>query len=87
MTPKKTSTLLPVVGALACGGSQTAPWVQGTTQRPDGAPDAWLVYYDDGECVSGSCTWQKREILCGTGCSNGGRVFAGTVPPAMAPGL
>jgi hypothetical protein len=24
----------------------------------------WLVYYDNGQCVSGQCTWDKRYVEC-----------------------
>jgi hypothetical protein len=28
------------------------------------ADQTWLVYYDNGQCVSGQCTWEKRYIRC-----------------------
>jgi hypothetical protein len=28
----------------------------------------WLVFYDNGECVSGSCSWEKRYADCAYGC-------------------
>jgi hypothetical protein len=33
------------------------------------ADSPWLVFYDNAQCVSGSCTWDKRYVSCGTiGC-------------------
>jgi hypothetical protein len=28
------------------------------------ADSEWLVYYDNGQCVSGQCTWEKRYVEC-----------------------
>jgi hypothetical protein len=28
------------------------------------ADGRWLVYYDDGRCVSGQCVWEERYIDC-----------------------
>ncbi|MGO9838542.1 MAG: hypothetical protein ACLP1X_30540 [Polyangiaceae bacterium] len=28
------------------------------------ADPSWLVYYDNGQCVSGQCTWDKRYVEC-----------------------
>jgi hypothetical protein len=36
------------------------------------ADHRWLVFYDNAQCVSGSCTWEKRYVDCGSiGCSGG----------------
>jgi len=36
------------------------------------ADSRWLVYYDDGQCVSGQCAWEKRYIDCASiGCFYG----------------
>jgi hypothetical protein len=33
------------------------------------ANSRWLVFYDNAQCVSGSCTWEKRYVDCGSiGC-------------------
>jgi hypothetical protein len=40
---------------------------------------AWLVYYDQGECVAGQCSWQVRYGYCGgNGCVSGACVFVAT---------
>jgi hypothetical protein len=31
----------------------------------------WLVYYDNGQCVGGWCTWDKRYVNCGGACYSG----------------
>jgi hypothetical protein len=36
------------------------------------ADHRWLVFYDNAQCVSGSCTWVKKYVDCGSiGCSGG----------------
>jgi hypothetical protein len=35
------------------------------------ATGSWLIYFDQGECVSGQCQWQKQYASCPYGCSNG----------------
>jgi hypothetical protein len=33
------------------------------------ADSRWLVFYDNAQCVSGSCAWEKRYLDCGSiGC-------------------
>jgi hypothetical protein len=32
--------------------------------RSQCASSSWLVYYDDGQCVSGQCVWDMRYIAC-----------------------
>jgi hypothetical protein len=44
------------------------------------ADSKYLVYYDDGQCVAGSCVWQVRYFNCGQGCSFGGCNSQGTPP-------
>ncbi len=40
--------------------------------RSQCADGRWLVYYDNGSCVSGQCVWEKRYIDCSTlGCQMG----------------
>jgi hypothetical protein len=36
--------------------------------------EAWLTYYDDGQCVAGVCTWLQRVRYCRGGCRAGGCV-------------
>jgi len=31
------------------------------------ADSTWLVFYDNGQCVAGQCTWEKRYIECVVG--------------------
>jgi hypothetical protein len=47
------------------------------------ADSAWLVYYDDGQCIAGLCAWQARDHYClGGGCRSGACVDnAPTAPP------
>jgi hypothetical protein len=33
----------------------------------------WLVYYDYGTCVGGSCQWAKQYLYCHEGCTGGFR--------------
>jgi hypothetical protein len=43
----------------------------------------WLVYYDNGQCVSGQCTWGKRYLDCGTiGCFFGACQYPPTAQAA-----
>jgi hypothetical protein len=43
------------------------------------ADPAWLVYYDNGQCVAGQCVWQKEHTTChGVGCSAGSCHYLGT---------
>jgi hypothetical protein len=43
-----------------------------------------LYYYDDGQCISGQCTWVLRAMPCAYGCSAGACLFPfGTPPPVM----
>ena len=28
------------------------------------ASSSWLVYYDNGQCMSGQCVWDRRYIAC-----------------------
>jgi len=50
------------------------------------ASSAWLVYYDDGQCVAGACSWQKKDRYCGDlGCMHGACGSVGTVPPPTTP--
>jgi hypothetical protein len=43
---------------------------------------SWMVYYDDGQCVAGQCSWEIREQYCPDGCRSGGCSAVGaTAPP------
>jgi hypothetical protein len=44
------------------------------------ADDYWLVYYDNGQCVSGQCTWQTPQHYCDYGCIDGACRSRPTVP-------
>jgi hypothetical protein len=34
-----------------------------------------LLYYDDGQCVAGQCTWQVHTMPCRMGCQLGACVI------------
>ena len=36
------------------------------------ADDWWLVYFTDGRCVRGLCTFDRRALFCNGGCRDGG---------------
>ncbi len=39
----------------------------------------WLVYFDNGACVSGQCSWEKKYVDCSTiGCFSGACRFPPT---------
>jgi hypothetical protein len=44
-------------------------------------PPFVLVYYSDGTCVSGVCTWVAHTIPCTLGCDNGACIESITAPP------
>jgi hypothetical protein len=56
---------------LACNAD--APSDSGVCPLPAStcADSEWLVYYDDGQCTSGLCTWQKKELFCTYRCFQG----------------
>jgi hypothetical protein len=45
------------------------------------ASTVWLVYYDQGECDAGQCTWQERYARCADGCASGACRGPFTTPP------
>jgi hypothetical protein len=46
------------------------------------ADERWLDYYDDGQCLAGACSWEKRVHYCPGGCSAGGCLpVESTAPP------
>jgi hypothetical protein len=43
------------------------------------ASSEWIIYYDDGQCVSGWCVWRKEHTSCGgMSCSGGACHYLGT---------
>jgi hypothetical protein len=47
--------------------------------RSQCADGRWLVYFDNGACVSGQCSWEKRYVDCTIlGCSRGACQSLGT---------
>jgi hypothetical protein len=44
------------------------------------ADSQWLVYFDNGQCVTEQCAWQKVRQYCGNGCTNGACSSRPTVP-------
>lgn len=43
----------------------------------------WLLFYDQGECVSGQCSWQERYVVCADGCASGACIIGVATPPPM----
>jgi hypothetical protein len=44
--------------------------------------EQWLAYYDDGQCLAGVCSWEKRVHYCPGHCAAGGcRAVESTAPP------
>jgi hypothetical protein len=39
---------------------------------------SWLLYYDQGDCDAGQCTWQERYVACFR-CANGACLSAPTL--------
>jgi hypothetical protein len=60
-----------LLAALAsCNGGRANLAV--TNSEAGATTSPWLVYYDQGNCVSGLCEWQTRYFECNSGaCSNG----------------
>ena len=45
------------------------------------ADSFWLVYYDDGQCGAGLCSWQATDHFCSGGCRLGGCISAASTAP------
>jgi hypothetical protein len=59
------------------GGSDACP-----PTRSQCVSSQWLVYYDQGVCVGGQCSWQERYASCsGSRCVSGACLGVGTPPP------
>jgi hypothetical protein len=55
---------------MSAGG---APWDETCAPPPSTCLDnVTLVYFDEGECLSGSCDWHKRSLDCLGSCVDGG---------------
>ncbi len=49
-------------------------------QGPSPTAAASLVYYSDGKCISGACTWVSHTIRCGVECVGGACIASVTAP-------
>jgi hypothetical protein len=56
----------PAVTPVACSEAGACPLPASRC-----AGSGWLVYYDQGECDAGLCTWQERYSPCAAACRSG----------------
>lgn len=75
----------PAVPAVACDeDAGDAAAVCPPPHSVCGGP-TFVLYYDNGACVAGQCTWEVRPTACPyTNCSAGACVYLGTSAPALA---
>jgi hypothetical protein len=66
---------------LACDADASAATGECPLPPSACADSRWLVYYDDGQCIAGSCSWKMKDSYCSLGCSQGACGSIGTVPP------
>jgi hypothetical protein len=65
--------------SMACGPDAGAPADVECPLPPSVCTGAGtLVYYDNGTCVSGACTWQSHYHFCSSTCANGACIYLGT---------
>jgi hypothetical protein len=86
--PAPAAATPPVVSCDADGGNDGGLCPPPRSQcLNSGSAYDWLVYYDNGECVSGQCVWQTNYHYCGnTGqgvCNGGACVSSITAPTAQ----